>query len=88
MARVNVFNKENISGFFDVLEKVADENNIDAFRILNADESGYSTFQKPAGKVLGKKGDIRSVHCPLEKEQSTLLLCVVLAPREYLCLRR
>jgi hypothetical protein len=50
------FNKENVSRFFDILEKVVDVNNIDALRIFNVDESGFSTVQKRAGKVLGKKG--------------------------------
>jgi hypothetical protein len=56
MARVKGFNKEHVSGFFDILEKVVDGNNIDALRIFNVDESGFSTVQKPAGKVLDKKG--------------------------------
>jgi hypothetical protein len=34
---------------------VADENNTDALWIFNADESSFSTVQKRAGKVLGKK---------------------------------
>jgi hypothetical protein len=84
MAKVNLFDKENASGFFDVLEKVVYENTIDSLKILNVDESGFSIVQKRAGKVLDKKGNIRSVHCPVEKEESTLLLFTVLAPREYL----
>jgi hypothetical protein len=56
VARVKGFNKENVSGFFDILQKVVDGNNIDALRIFNVDEPGFSTVQKPAGKVLGKKG--------------------------------
>jgi hypothetical protein len=35
---------------------VVDENNIDSLRIFSVDESGFSTVQKRAGKVLGKKG--------------------------------
>jgi hypothetical protein len=56
MARVKVLNKENASGFFDILEKVVAENIIDALRIFSVDESGFSTVQKRAGKVLSKKG--------------------------------
>jgi hypothetical protein len=39
MARVEGFNKENVSGFIDILERVDDENNIEALRIFNADEA-------------------------------------------------
>lgn len=43
-----------ISGFFDMLEKVTDENNTDAFWIFTVDELGSSTVWKWAG--LSKKG--------------------------------
>jgi hypothetical protein len=32
-------------------EKVVNENNTDAFRIMNVNESGFSTVQKLSGKV-------------------------------------
>jgi hypothetical protein len=35
---------------------VVDENNTDALQIFNADELGFSTVQKRAGKILSKKG--------------------------------
>jgi hypothetical protein len=45
-ARVKGFKKENIPGFFDILEKLVDENNTDAFQIFSVGELGFSTVQK------------------------------------------
>lgn len=56
MARSKGFNKTNVYGFFDVLEKIVDENGIDAFHIYNVDESGFSTVQKKSPRVLALKG--------------------------------
>nr|CAH7758128.1 unnamed protein product [Callosobruchus chinensis] len=44
--RIKGFNRENVYEFFDLLEKVCDENQIDATRIYNMDESGFSTVAK------------------------------------------
>jgi hypothetical protein len=46
VARSKGLNKENISQFFDVLENLVDENQIDALRIYNLDESRFNTVQK------------------------------------------
>lgn len=56
IARCEGFNKVNVYGFFDILEKVVDENKIDALHIYNMDESGFSTVQKKAQRVLASKG--------------------------------
>jgi hypothetical protein len=87
MARIKVFNKENISGFFDILEKVVDENNIDALRIFSVFESGFSTVQKRAGRILGKKEKHQIGALSNGEGGVNTLLCVVLAPQVYLCLR-
>ena len=39
-------NKENVYGFFDLLEKVVHEESIDALHIFNVDESGFCTVQR------------------------------------------
>jgi hypothetical protein len=41
--------------FFTTLEKIVHENNLDAGRILNMDETALSTVQKPQ-RVLARKG--------------------------------
>lgn len=56
MSRVKGFNKENVNEFFDLLESVVDEHKFDGTRIYNMDESGFSTVQKKAQKVISEKG--------------------------------
>jgi len=41
--------------FFDILEKVVDENKINANNIFNVDESGFTTVQKKTQKVISLK---------------------------------
>jgi hypothetical protein len=87
MARVKVLNKENVSGFFDVLQKVVDGNNIDSVRICNVDESGFSTVQKRAGKVLGRKGKHQIGTLSSGEGGVNITFVFVLAPQVYLCLQ-
>ena len=56
IARTRGFNKENVSEFFDILEKIVEENMIDALRIFNVDESGFSTVQKKSPKIISSRG--------------------------------
>lgn len=46
LARCKGFNRDNVFGFFQILETVVDENTLDATKIFNVDESGFSTVQK------------------------------------------
>lgn len=56
IARCKGFNRKNVYEFFDILEKIVDENKFDALTIYNVDESGFSTVQKKAPKVLALRG--------------------------------
>lgn len=54
--RARGFNKQNVQHFFDILERIMDENKIDSTRIFNMDETGLFTVQKKPRKVLVQKG--------------------------------
>jgi hypothetical protein len=55
MARARGFCKENVTEFFSVLDKSFHENNLDAGRIFNMDETALSTVQQ-SQKVLARNG--------------------------------
>jgi hypothetical protein len=59
MARAAGFNKEQVNEFFDLVEKIADDNKIDAPRICNVDETGLTTVQKKSRKVISRKGKLQ-----------------------------
>ncbi|KAF2893993.1 hypothetical protein ILUMI_12189 [Ignelater luminosus] len=50
------FHRENVYGFFNLLEKVLDENRLDATTIFNVDENGFSGVQKKYQEILARKG--------------------------------
>ncbi|XP_046674733.1 uncharacterized protein LOC124363528 [Homalodisca vitripennis] len=77
MMRVKGFNKKNFHGFFDLLEKVVDENKIDATRIFNVDETGVSTVQNKCQKVLAQKGkrQVGSVSSGERGVNTTVVCC-------------
>jgi hypothetical protein len=52
IAHTKDFNKENISQFFDILEKLVDENLIDAISIYNVEESGFTMVQKKYPRLV------------------------------------
>lgn len=54
--RIRGFSRENVNGFFDLLERIIDENNLMPTKIFNVDESGFSTVQKKPQKIVGLKG--------------------------------
>lgn len=54
--RVKGFNRENVFSFYDLLEKIVDDNALQASDIFNVDETAISTVQKKAQKVVSLKG--------------------------------
>lgn len=56
IARARGFNRDNVEGFFNLLERLCDENKFDGTRIFNVDESGFSTVQKRCQKVVAARG--------------------------------
>lgn len=77
MQRVKGFNKQNVYEFFDILGKLVDDNQIDATRIYNVDETGLSTVQNKCQKVLGRKGkkQIGSVSSGERGVNTTFVAC-------------
>ena len=73
IARSKEFNKENLYGFFDLLEKVVDEESIDTLRIFNMDESGFCTVQKKSPRVITQRGKHQVGFISSGKEVSTQL---------------
>nr|CAH7760069.1 unnamed protein product [Callosobruchus chinensis] len=68
--RIKGFNRENVYEFFDLLEKVCDENQIDATRIYNMDESareaGVIMIQLPGHTTNRLQPLDRSLFKPME----------------------
>ncbi|KAK7087125.1 hypothetical protein V1264_021215 [Littorina saxatilis] len=56
LARAQAINKEAVYRYFDLLEKIIDENGLVGSHIYNMAETGVSTVQKKCQKVLGQKG--------------------------------
>lgn len=54
--RIKGFNRKNVYGFFYLLEKIIDENSLAPTNIFNVEESGFSTVQKKAQRIVGLKG--------------------------------
>jgi hypothetical protein len=75
IARAKGFSKSRVSEFFDVLEKLVDQNELDATRVFNANETGLSTVQKRTRKVIARKGK-RQVGSVCSGERGTLTTAV------------
>lgn len=74
--RAKGFNKENVKKFFDILEKVVDENQLNGLKIFNVDESGFQTVQKKNPKVLAMKGKKRiGALSSAERGVNTTIVC-------------
>lgn len=77
IARARGFNKESVFHFFDVLEKTVLENRLNALRIFNVDESGFSTVQRKSPKILAQKGkhQVGSISSAERGVNTTIVCC-------------
>ena len=78
LARAKGFNKERVEEFFDILEKLVLENNLEASRIYNVDETGLSTVQRKPRKIIALKGkqQVGSVASGERGTNTTAVCCV------------
>lgn len=56
MARATGFNKGRVHEFFNILERLVVDNNINATNIFNVDETGLTIIQKKPRKIISRKG--------------------------------
>lgn len=85
IARCRGFNRTNVNNFFDILEKIVDENGLTASKIFNVDETGFSTVQKRCQKVLAKKGKSQvGVVASGERSVNTTFVCCTSASGQYM----
>ena len=75
-ARARGFNREIVRQFFDMYETVTDNYQFPPQNIYNVDETGITTVQGNAGKVLAMKGR-RQVGCLTSGERGQLVTVVV-----------
>lgn len=77
LARCKGFNRQNVTHFFDILQNLVDQYHIDATRIYNVDETGFSTVQKKSQKIISKKGkkQVGTVASGERGVNTTLVVC-------------
>lgn len=56
IARAKGFNRDAVNIFLDILEDNMKMYKIDAYRIYNVDETGFSTVQKKCSKRIDQRG--------------------------------
>jgi hypothetical protein len=74
MARARGFCKENVTEFFTVLDKIVQQNNLNAGQIFKMDETALPTVQKPE-TVLARKGK-HQVEAMTSAERGTTTTCI------------
>ena len=54
IARAGAFNRHNVGEFFTNLTRILKQTGVSGMRILNLDETGFTTVQKPVKVIAGK----------------------------------
>lgn len=81
--RIEAFNKEEVTLFYDNLNKLNDKYKFLPSRIFNADETGISTVQRP-NKIYAEKGQKRvGFVTSAERGKTTTVLCAFSAAGAY-----
>ncbi|XP_063216887.1 uncharacterized protein LOC134527855 isoform X1 [Bacillus rossius redtenbacheri] len=74
-SRAKGFNKEEVSAFFDLLEKQFEKHNYSADRIFNVDETGLSVVQSKIPHVVGLRGK-RQIGALTSAERGSLVTII------------
>jgi hypothetical protein len=84
MNRFKSFTKINCDHFFDIMGNLVDLHQFDASSIYNMDETGFSTVQKKAVRIISSKGKRRvSTLSSGERGVNTTVVCCVNAAGDW-----
>lgn len=82
--RIQAFNKQEVTLFYDNLNKLMDRYKFLQSRIFNADETGITTVQRP-GKIYAERGQKRVGYVTsAERGKTTTVLCAFSASGMYI----
>lgn len=84
LARAAGFNRQRVSQFYELLQKIVVDEKMSACRIYNMDETGFTAVQKPQ-KVFAKKGKHQvGAITSSERGRNVTFVCCVSAAGTYI----
>jgi len=84
LARAAGFNRQRVGKFFQLLQKIAQEENLTSEKIFNVDETGFSAVQKPQ-KVFARRGKHQvGAITSCERGRNVTFVCCVNASGRYI----